>query len=138
MPSDRSVTRGQVVDSSVIVAARADSGPDGVWSERVLSTGRLVAPHLAVVEVMNILRRLELSGGLSELESTSARADLDDLSLHLVPIRPVSDRIGELRRNVTCYDASYIAVAEALELPFATLDRRLARAPGLRCEVMCP
>jgi len=32
---------------------------------------------------------------------------------------------GELRRNVTSYDAWYVAVAERFALPLATLDRRL-------------
>ncbi len=44
------------------------------------------------------------------------------------------DRAYELRANVTPYDAAYVALAEALECPLLTGDRRLASAPGPRCE----
>jgi predicted nucleic acid-binding protein len=45
-------------------------------------------------------------------------------------------RIWELRDNLTAYDASYVALAESLGCPLATADRRLARAPGTRCEMI--
>jgi predicted nucleic acid-binding protein len=47
-------------------------------------------------------------------------------------------RIWQLRANLTCYDASYVAVSEALDLPLATLDRRLAEAPGATREFLLP
>ncbi|MEJ7775578.1 MAG: hypothetical protein WKF72_12295 [Nocardioidaceae bacterium] len=47
-------------------------------------------------------------------------------------------RCWELRENLTVYDASYVALAEALEVPLLTADARIARAPALKCliEVM--
>jgi hypothetical protein len=36
---------------------------------------------------------------------------------------------------VTPYDAAYIAVAEALDIALVTADARLARAPGIKCEI---
>jgi predicted nucleic acid-binding protein len=36
---------------------------------------------------------------------------------------------------VTPYDASYVALAELLDVVLVTTDARLARAPGIRCEV---
>lgn len=44
-------------------------------------------------------------------------------------------RAFELRANVTPYDAGYVALAEALDCPLWTADRRLAEAPGPRCSV---
>ena len=44
-------------------------------------------------------------------------------------------RIWELRENLSAYDATYVAVAEALEVPLVTADGRLARAPGSRCTI---
>jgi predicted nucleic acid-binding protein len=129
---------GHVVDSSVLVAALVDSGPAGIWSEQVISAGFLASPHLAVVEALNILRRLELADQLTELEAASAQKDLQELEIDLLPARPFEERIWQLRRNLTCYDAWYVAVAEALGLPLATLDRRMARAPGPQCEIVCP
>ncbi len=44
-------------------------------------------------------------------------------------------RCWELRDNLTVYDASYVALAEVLDVTLLTGDGRLARAPGLRCHV---
>ena len=127
-----------VVDASVLVAAAADAGPAGRWAEEVVRAGSLVAPHLALVEATNILRRLELAGRLNRLEAGGAARDLLLLELELVPFTPFAERVWELRRSVTSYDAWYVAVAEALDLPLATLDRRLAAAEGPGCRYMLP
>jgi predicted nucleic acid-binding protein len=39
-------------------------------------------------------------------------------------------RIWELRNNLTAYDAVYVALAEALDAPLLTRDRRLAAVAG--------
>lgn len=127
-----------VVDASLLVAALTDSGSEGSWAEEVLSAGGLVAPDLALVEATNILRRLELAGRLGRLEAGAAAHDLLLLDLDLVPFAPFSKRVWELRSNVTSYDAWYVAVAEALDLPLATLDRPLATASGPRCRFLLP
>lgn len=127
-----------VVDASVLVSATTDAGETGVWCEEVLAGGGLVAPHLAPAEAMNVLRRLERSGRLSRLEAGSAVRDLLQLDIDLLPFSPFADRVWELRENVTSYDAWYVAVAEELRLPLATLDRRLADADGPRCRFLLP
>lgn len=127
-----------VVDASVLVAATADAGRDGEWAESVVAEGNLVAPHLALVEATNILRRLEAAGILARLEATAAQRDLMRIDLELVPFEPFADRVWALRRSVTSYDAWYVAVAETLGLPLATLDRRLGRAAGPMCRFRLP
>jgi predicted nucleic acid-binding protein len=127
-----------VVDSSVLVAALADSGPNGVWAEEVLSRGSLHAPELARVEATNILRRLELAKQLTAAEANAAYEDLMQLDLELFSFEPFAERIWELRHTVTSYDAWYVAVAEALRLPLATLDGRLSRAKGVACKFLMP
>ncbi|RLB54083.1 MAG: VapC toxin family PIN domain ribonuclease [Deltaproteobacteria bacterium] len=127
-----------IVDATVLVAATVDAGPDGVWAESIIAEGSLIAPELALVEATNILRRLELAGTLTSLESTSAQRDLLRLGIELFPFEPVAERVWALRQNVTSYDALYVAIAEALDLPLATLDHRLARAPGPQCRFVLP
>jgi len=127
-----------VVDASVLVAATTDAGAEGTWAEQVLGEGNLVAPHLVLVEATNILRRLEAAKVLTRLEATAAAKDLLDLELSLVAFEPFAGRVWELRRNLTSYDAWYVAVAEALDLPLATLDRRLGRATGTSCRFRVP
>jgi predicted nucleic acid-binding protein len=70
--------------------------------------------------------------------ATLAHADLLALRLDLVPYDVVGERIWQLRGNVGSSDAWYVAVAELLDAPLATLDRRLAAAPGPRCEFLTP
>ena len=127
-----------VVDASLLVAATTDAGAEGVWAEGVLRAESLIAPHLALVEATNILRRLELAGKLSRMEASAAARDLLLFDLELVPYGPFAERVWELRANVTSYDAWYVAVAEQFELPLATLDRRLAAASGPRCRFLLP
>ena len=127
-----------VVDASVLVAALADAGPHGEWAETAVSAEPLVAPELALVEATNILRRLELSGRVSPLEATAAQRDLLRLDIELCGFTPFSERVWELRTNVTSHDAWYVAVAEAFDCPLVTLDRKLSKADGPRCEVITP
>lgn len=127
-----------VVDSSLLVAATLDAGTEGIWAEQVLKKSTLTAPQLVLVEAANIFRRLELAGRVTALEAASARRDVLSLDITLFPFAPIADRIWELRANVTCYDAWYVALAEALNLPLATLDRRLSKAKGPTCRFLLP
>lgn len=122
----------------MLVAALVDSGPIGIWAEQVLSRGSLHAPELARVEATNILRRLELAKQLTTAEANAAHEDLMQLDMELFTFDPFADRIWELRHTVTSYDAWYVAVAEALRLPLATLDGRLSRAKGIACKFLMP
>lgn len=127
-----------VVDASAVVAALVDSGPDGRWAERVLVSGPLAAPHLLPAEVANVLRRSASVGRISADAASLAHADLEALRVALFPYEPFADRIWELRGHVTCYDAWYVALAEYLGCPLATLDGRLARAVGVKCTIQTP
>lgn len=127
-----------VVDASVLVALTTDSGPEGAWAEDLVSRGSLVAPDLALAETTNILRRLELAGEIERSQAAAAARDLLQLDIALVPFAPFAERIWELRHNVTSYDAWYVAAAEELDLPVATLDLRLMGASGPRCSFLLP
>lgn len=127
-----------VVDSSVLVAALIDAGDYGVWAEGILSGGSLNAPELVYVETTNILRRLELTRQITTPEANAAQDDLMQLNLELFSFQPFAERIWELRYTVTSYDAWYVALAEALRLPLATLDKRLYKAEGPACDFLIP
>lgn len=126
------------MDASVLVALTSDAGPVGQWAERLLAEEHLFAPHLALVEATNILRRLELAGKLERLEAASAAADLVSLEMQLLPFAPFADRVWELRANITSYDAVYVAIAEQFDMPLTTLDRKLAESPGPQCRFLLP
>ena len=127
-----------VVDSSVLVESLVDVSSEGGWARFALAADARAAPELALAEATNVLRRLELAGDISRLEATSAHRDLLRLDLELFPFAPYAERVWALRGNLTCYDAWYVAVAEALDCPLMTLDRRLGRASGPTCEIAVP
>lgn len=127
-----------IADASVLVAALIDSGPQGEWAEEVLASGELQAPALVHIAVAGTLRRLERARKLTTAEADAAYEDLLQLNLEPLPFEPFAPRIWELRRTITSYDAWYVAAAEALKLPLATLDTRLSRASGPRCRFLTP
>lgn len=127
-----------VCDSSALVALLADAGPEGEWVADTVASSELAAPSLVTFEVSNILRRHELAGLLSADLAAQAHADLLALPIDLWPYEILAGRAWELRHNLSAYDASYVALAETLGVPLITLDRRLAGAPGLLCEISVP
>jgi predicted nucleic acid-binding protein len=127
-----------VVDASVVVAALLDDGPDGEWAAQLLAEPSVLAPHLMPAEVTQTIRRLVRSEFISVDAAALALDDLDDLAIPLFGFAPHADRVWELRDSLTAYDAWYVALAEALGVGLATLDRRLVRAPGPQCDFRLP
>jgi predicted nucleic acid-binding protein len=127
-----------VVDASVVVAALVDTGPNGTWAEGILAAGPLYSPELVRVEATNILRRLERAKQITSADANAAHDDLMQLDLELYAFESFAPRIWELRHNVTSYDAWYVALAESLALPLATLDEKLATAKGVSCQFLTP
>ena len=82
-----------------------------------------------------VFRRLERAGTLAAEPAIEALHDLRDLRLVRHGHSTLIDRAWALRHDLTVYDAVYIALAEALEAPLVTTDRRLASAPGHDAEV---
>jgi predicted nucleic acid-binding protein len=123
-----------VVDASVLANAIGADDEDGRQARELLRTHReLAAPDLVDVETTAVLRRRWLAGTLSDGRFEQAIEDLADLPLARFPTRGLMHRAFELRANVTAYDACYVALAEALDWPLCTGDRRLAQASGPRC-----
>jgi predicted nucleic acid-binding protein len=124
-----------VVDASVVVTALADDGDDGDRVRERLRGERLAAPHLIDLEVVSVWRRLAAAGQLDDRRVALAMTDLGALRIERAPHQPLVRRCWELRSNLTVYDASYVALAEAIGVVLLTGDRRLAEAAGVRCAV---
>ena len=123
-----------VVDASVLAPALADDGPDGDMARARLTGQSLVAPELIDLEATSVIRRQMLGGHLDARRARLALTDLVELPLRRAPHRALLARCWELRENVSVYDATYVALAEILDVVFLTADARLARAPGPRCQ----
>ena len=127
-----------VLDSSAVVeylAVRAN----GPWVEGVIDDDPDVhSPHLLDVEVASALRSLVSRGELRQSDARRALADLVELDIARYPHIDLADRIWDLRSHVSPYDATYVALAEALGADLVTTDGRLARAHGHRARIVCP
>jgi predicted nucleic acid-binding protein len=132
------VTTRVVCDASALVALLLDSGPDGRWVTEALTATELAAPSLVAFEAANIIRRHELAGLIGTDQAVQAHADLLDLTIEHWPYEVLAARAWELRPNLSSYDASYVALAELIRATLVTLDRRIGRAPGLKCTVATP
>lgn len=127
-----------VCDASAVVTALLDSGAGGAWLAGRLAAAELCAPEVLPFECANVIRRHELSGLIGPRIAAQAHSDLLDLPVELFRYELLAQRVWQLRHNLTNYDAAYVALAEALDAPLVTLDRRLAQAPGIGCRVETP
>jgi predicted nucleic acid-binding protein len=118
-----------IVDSSAVLAALTASDPAPGLFERLSDDGDLHAPHLIDTAFLHALRRMTMTGELSEDRAADARTDFADLAVTRYPHHPLSDRVWQLRPNLTAYDATFVALAEALDTTLVTCDARLTTAP---------
>jgi predicted nucleic acid-binding protein len=121
-----------VADSSVLIDALTSSGP-----ARTMLAGQTIhTPHLADIEIISALRGLVKSGKVPVHAASRCLAAWSRITVIKYPVTGLTDRIWELRSNLTAYDATYVALAEALQGELVTADARIAGAPALRCSVI--
>jgi predicted nucleic acid-binding protein len=95
----------------------------------------LHAPHLLDVEIAQVLQRYVRDRIIPVSRGAEALEDLNDLPLHRYPHDVLMPRVWELRAVLTAYDAVYVALAELLDAPLLTCDRKIALASGHRAAV---
>jgi predicted nucleic acid-binding protein len=120
-----------VVDASAVLEALLRT-PAARAVERWLfeSSLTLHAPHLLDVEVAQVVRRYAANREIDAERGRAALADLADFPLRRYPHDFLLPRVWDLRNNLTAYDAIYVALAEALDAPLLTRDKRLAASSG--------
>ena len=125
-----------VVDASAVLELLLHTPAAGVVAQRLLDPAEtLHAPHLLDVEVAQVLRRYAAAGEASVERCRQALADLADLPVTRYRHTVLLPRVWELRHSLTAYDATYVALAEALDATLVTGDQRLAQAPNHQARV---
>lgn len=120
-----------VVDASAVLEALLRTPAARAVEQRLFEPFRtLHAPHLLDVEVAQVVRRYAANGEIDAERGRMALADLTDFPLHRYPHDVLLPRVWDLRNNLTAYDAMYVALAEVLDAPLLTRDKRLAASPG--------
>ena len=130
-----------VIDASALIELLLHTPAGQTVAQRIADPAvGLHVPHLADVEVVQVLRRYTIDGELTAATAAVALDDLRALDLQRHAHEPLLDRVWALRRNLSAYDAVYLALAEILDVKLLTCDGRLSRAPGVahRVEFVTP
>jgi predicted nucleic acid-binding protein len=123
-----------VVDASIVVRRLQNRVGDEGLQERLNRDNFVHAPALIDAEVAAAIRGLMLTTKAAVRVSAERAEDMlsafADFRLVRHPMLPYQRRVLALRRNLTAYDASYVALAESLGTPLLTGDGTFARAAG--------
>lgn len=131
------MSRILVVDASVVVDLIGRFRPEPIeallWADNTV----LAAPELIAIEALQALRRLDQAGAIPPGRTSAVEL------LRALPIRTYRHAgllagIWALRKNLTAYDAAYVALARLLGATLVTRDEKLAGAPGLGVNVEAP
>jgi predicted nucleic acid-binding protein len=120
-----------VVDASAAVLGLLNDGD----ARRRLADEHLAAPHLIDSEITSALRGRVQRDEITPQQGRAALRVWAQLGVDRFAAVGLLDRVWQLRNNLTAYDATYVAVAEALGCPLLSGDARLASAPGPTCPV---
>lgn len=124
-----------VVDASALFEVVADTPAAEPIRERLRVDEDHAAPSVIDVEVFGVVRAHHLGGRLDETAASQAVDDLRDWPGERYSHRPLLARAWELRDTVRGWDAMYVALAEAFDVPLLTMDARLHSATGPRCAI---
>jgi predicted nucleic acid-binding protein len=123
-----------VLDASALVRAFVGRHEDAVgWLSRI-DAGEVKAmwPELIHVETASALAKYVRGGLLSVRRSRLVLAEAMAVPAVSVRLRTLVEAAFPiaLDRELTVYDACYVVLAETLDAPLVTADRRLAAATG--------
>ncbi|MEU5871690.1 type II toxin-antitoxin system VapC family toxin [Glycomyces sp. NPDC047369] len=124
-----------VLDTSAMVEFLLVRDSAGLRVRDAVSGNPIAAPHAVDLECASVLRGMALGGKLHESVALDAIDLLNRIGLRRFDHAPLMRRVWELRDNMWPYDAAFAALAEYLDVPLITLDKKFAGTPGIRCEV---
>lgn len=123
MPSSSAII---VVDASVFVDVLLDEP----YAKARIAFRDLHAPVSVDAEIVHALRRRWFAGLITDDRALAALRLFVHQSVTRHPVVKLTERMWQLRPNLTAYDAAYVALAEVLDAPLLTRDFRLSRSSG--------
>ena len=121
-----------VIDASVVVRGYAYGDSEAnAWLDR-LAGGELrpAWPSSLYPEVANAVLTLARAARIERAMAEAAVAQTRRMNADVLPVEEaVADALAvAFERGLTVYDAVYVVLAEVLDAPLVTADRRLAEA----------
>jgi predicted nucleic acid-binding protein len=120
-----------VTDASVVVDLLGRFAAEPIEAALFEGGGQLVAPELLDIEVLHTLRKLEATNAIPASRRARVLDDFRALPIRRFRHAALWQDVWQLRKNLTAYDACYVALARQLEATLVTRDERIARAPGM-------
>lgn len=124
-----------VVDASCLVRVLTSSDEIATAVKTFLRGKALYAPTLVDYEVTSALRGLSRKRQEIEQAAGAYLRYLAAMPIRRESAQPLVERVWSLRHNYTVYDASYVALAEALDATLVTCDEKFERAGVARCSI---
>lgn len=133
------MTTAVVIDASaaVEIVARTSIGAE---LEHLLPRQAVpwIPDGLFDAEVMSVLRRWELRATLTPSQVAAAMNRVINWRLRRAAVSSLTAEAWTMRHNVTFTDACYVSLAQRLDAPLLTSDRRLAATPNLPVQILRP
>ncbi len=124
-----------VADSSAMVEFLLGRDETGFRVREAIAGSAVAAPFSIDLECVAAFRGLVLGRKLDPVDAAQSLETLDQMDLRRFEHAPYIHRVWELRDNMWPYDAIFVAIAESLDVPLVTVDKKYAGVPGLRCEI---
>lgn len=105
---------------------------------RFLKGEHVYVPAHLDVEIAQVSRRLAFESVITPARGRAMLGLLGEAPFRRIPLTPLLPRIWDLRKNLTAYDAAYVALAEALPALLLTFDKKIPAAPGHQAQVVVP
>ena len=123
-----------VIDSSVAVEYLLGTQL-GLTIADVVENSDLVTPELFDIEVMSAMRGFVLRGRISSDDAHDTISLLTGLEIERISHQGFVLPAWHYFRNVSSYDAVYLAIAEHFDVAVITADSKLSRAPAVSVAV---
>ena len=119
-----------VLDASALIRALVDTQSEARgWLDRGVTERALTWPSHVYVEVAHALTRLARAGVITPTRAVDGFAEVRRLPAKVSSPRRLEAAMAvAAERRLSVYDAAYVVLAEALDAPLLTADKRLAKA----------